>query len=60
MTKVKSVVVLNPPTTPEEQKALDQKISKALALGLYRSLGPEKVDILLEAYRQAQKEKGGD
>jgi hypothetical protein len=45
--KIKSCVVLNPPATPEEQAAFDRRVAKALALGLYRTLGPERVDAIL-------------
>lgn len=56
-TKIKSCVILNPPQTPEEQAEFDRRVAKALALGLYRSLGPEKVDVLLKKARDMEEEK---
>jgi len=45
--KIRSCTVINPPTSPEEQAALDIRVAKALAQGIYRTLGPEKAGELL-------------
>lgn len=50
--KIKSCVVINPPSTPEEQQEYDLRLAKALAEGLYRTLGPERVERLLEYYKE--------
>ncbi len=47
--KIKSCIILNPPATPKEQKAFQQRSAKALALALYRSLSPEQFDALIRA-----------
>ncbi|HHV42815.1 MAG TPA: hypothetical protein GXX72_08280 [Clostridiaceae bacterium] len=52
--KVKSCVVINPPRTQKEQEEYDNRLARALAEGLYRSLGPEKIDKLLETYKRKE------
>lgn len=49
--KVKSCVVVNPPRTQKEQEEYDNRLARALAEGLYRSLGHEKIRELLEQYK---------
>lgn len=58
MAKVKSCVILNPPSTPEEQKIFDMTLTKTLAKDLYRSLGREGVDKLLEIHEKREEEAG--
>lgn len=55
------VTILNPPKTPEEQKAFQKRSAKALALALYRSLTPELFDALIIALREwnRKSDKGG-
>lgn len=50
--KIKCCVVVNPPTTTQEQEEYDRQIARALAESLYRALGPEKIDMLLEQCRE--------
>lgn len=52
MAKVKSCVILNPPKTSQEQEDYDKSVAKALALGLYRTLGHEKAEKLLESCKK--------
>jgi len=54
--KIKNCIVVNPPTTPQEQEEYDRQIARALAECLYRALGPKKIDILLEQYKKERKE----
>lgn len=54
--KIKNCIVVNPPTTAQEQDEYDRKIARALAESLYRALGPKKIDILLEQYKKERKE----
>jgi hypothetical protein len=50
--KIKSCIILNPPATPEEQEEYDKRVAKALALGLYRTLGPARVDAILKQVKE--------
>lgn len=54
--KIKSCVILNPPTTPQEQEEYDKRFSKALARGLYRSLSPAEIDYLINCLRKEVQE----
>ncbi len=46
-TKIKSCIVINPPSTPREQKEYDIRVARALAEGIFRTLGPQGVDYIL-------------
>ena len=50
MSKIKSCRIINPPAEPKRQ---EQIVAKALALALYRSLGPKQMEQLI-------KELGGE
>ena len=50
--KIKSCAVVNPPRTQKEQEEYDRQIARALAESLYRALGPEKIDMLLEQCKE--------
>lgn len=52
--KIKSCIVLNPPCTQREQEEYDNRLARALAEGLYRTLGPEKIDKLLEQTKRKE------
>lgn len=47
--------IINAPFDEEQQKEYDKRVCKALATALYRSLGPEDLDLLIENLRQAQR-----
>ena len=51
--KIKSCVILNPPKTPEEQKAFGQKTAKALAEILHRTLSPREYEQLIMNLRES-------
>lgn len=53
--RIKSCIVLNPPSTPEEQAAYDKKFAETLAIGLYRSLSQQEFEALITALRKAIK-----
>lgn len=46
--KIKSCVILNPPATVQEQEEYDKRFNKALAIGLYRSLSSEELDMIIQ------------
>lgn len=53
MPKPKRCIVLNAPTTPQEQADYDKRFAKALATSLHRSLSPEEYDLLVKQLKQS-------
>ena len=49
--KIKKCVILNPPTTPEEQQNLERRVAKAIARALYKSLSHDEYKCVVNHLR---------
>lgn len=50
--RIKSCIILNPPATPEEQDEYNKRFANALAIGLYRSLSSEELDMIIQSLKK--------
>jgi hypothetical protein len=55
--RILNCIILNPPSTPEEREAFEKRAAKALALAIYRSLGPDDTKRIIMCLEAQQKER---